>query len=1451
MDNCGSYNFLGNNGSLGRPETTTKTREKNAITRRTHTAATPTVRLVDAPRPRMLLSLTCWGRRVASARVGTMAAKATPSCEYNVSRAIGGARRDVSFRADHGRSSRHFHPSPRVRVGSVRVAPTVRSVAGVATGNGPVGTTAGVVGSPSSPSDGSLFSVIENLSNDALGDAHARTKKWIVFSDLHVNRKTCDTAMEVLRTVHENAVAQDAGIIFLGDFWHARGAIPVEPLVSSLNEISKWRVPTVMIPGNHDQVTSGGETHALTPFESSNPTFVRIFTKPTLWRNALWVPYRRDAGVLKTAVSEAKSFVTMNIDTGGSMNADTSMTNNTSDMSGDMSTATSSNTHSTTLHAVMCHADVIGASMNESFQARDGISPSVFAIESDAGKSDKSDKSDTNRTGSIPTYTGHYHKPHTVPGTRITYVGSPYQVSRAEQGQRKALVVLDADNAWVGGEVVGSENFKSEGENVSTGNKAVTDTAITNSLIPLDIGPRHFSVTGEDGCIPPEARAGDFVRWTLPLSSAVDVGVSSSKKEKKKSENENTSKASDAITAARASGIEIEITYEAIASPPRIPKAEEMGPNGLYDAYCAAANLPQEVSKFGKEILQQVALNVAKKADADGTSLDSLQMTQRSGVNLHVSLHSVEVTGFGAFVESTYYPLKSRGVCVVVGDNSDDRCSDSNGAGKTTLVMSAMWALTGKSDQRIEQGSSKTLTKTDVVSDGAKTASVKVEGTVNGDSFWIERTVSRTKVVSLKYFKNGEDKTLVDSRLTQAAINRDIGADVIGRVAFHGQHTVGSLLDANDNALKHALGELVEAETWELAKDFSRKKVSDARKKVAASSADLSAREAYLGRATERLRAAIHQRDQWDVQEKQRSDALKQAVAAVEVDCQVFAEKVVSARDRLTSVNCAWDLEEQAALTEAEETERLMWEQQDSSNLVNSQTIQGTGDAPMESEQYFIERGATLESDAERLRKGAQEKRSAEASARAVAAAAHAAVGAFKGIGSAGNMDSGCADASHDGSSSDSSKSMGTCVTCLQPIDPDAHKNALEKLVAKAEETRLVHVASAGELNLADFEVQKAMQAIKENTSKANQFRERNRLQNERVSKAARDSGSRLNAIKNLRVNPVVVASVLTRLETFLNSVSGDGNQAVNNPLPTQPMLDSDGGADAVRFAETLVSGAERALRALEERRRDANDIRKIDSRMTQQNPHTMEVESLQQQVDSETADLNLKRLEAEQSELELNTFKRGDVAFGQKGIQSYLFEGALGELSERTGVYMESLTGGAITMELKISGTSAVSPKKKKTADADTNDEDAEDTDLNDSLASGASAEKIERVIHAHLGDGSRVGRSLRQLSGGERRRCALALALAHADLSMSRGGVTCDLLVLDEVLQHLDSEGIARVAVALRSLEKNTVLLTSQADSTTAHLFDTVDRVFKQGGSSGVALAEEIQSVGESVEA
>ena len=50
----------------------------------------------------------------------------------------------------------------------------------------------------------------------------------------------------------------------------------------------------------------------------------------------------------------------------------------------------------------------LGAYVNETFQAREGFAPDLFPEE-------------------VPVYMGHYHKPHTVQGTSIEYIGSPYQ----------------------------------------------------------------------------------------------------------------------------------------------------------------------------------------------------------------------------------------------------------------------------------------------------------------------------------------------------------------------------------------------------------------------------------------------------------------------------------------------------------------------------------------------------------------------------------------------------------------------------------------------------------------------------------------------------------------------------------------------------------------------------------------------------------------------------------------------------------------------------------------------------------------------------------------------------------------------------------------------------------------------------------------------------------------
>jgi metallophosphoesterase superfamily enzyme len=97
-----------------------------------------------------------------------------------------------------------------------------------------------------------------------------------------------ETCKEVLERVHAEAVEKKCGVLFLGDFWHARGAIPVEPLneALALMSSSKWTAPTIMIPGNHDQVTAGGMSHALTPLAASNENIV-VFDGPTLYNGAL------------------------------------------------------------------------------------------------------------------------------------------------------------------------------------------------------------------------------------------------------------------------------------------------------------------------------------------------------------------------------------------------------------------------------------------------------------------------------------------------------------------------------------------------------------------------------------------------------------------------------------------------------------------------------------------------------------------------------------------------------------------------------------------------------------------------------------------------------------------------------------------------------------------------------------------------------------------------------------------------------------------------------------------------------------------------------------------------------------------------------------------------------------------------------------------------------------
>ena len=49
------------------------------------------------------------------------------------------------------------------------------------------------------------------------------------------------------------------------------------------------------------QVTLGGLVHGLTPLAAACPA-VHVFERPTLFLDALWLPYRRERGEIEAAI---------------------------------------------------------------------------------------------------------------------------------------------------------------------------------------------------------------------------------------------------------------------------------------------------------------------------------------------------------------------------------------------------------------------------------------------------------------------------------------------------------------------------------------------------------------------------------------------------------------------------------------------------------------------------------------------------------------------------------------------------------------------------------------------------------------------------------------------------------------------------------------------------------------------------------------------------------------------------------------------------------------------------------------------------------------------------------------------------------------------------------------------------------------------------------------------
>ena len=438
---------------------------------------------------------------------------------------------------------------------------------------------------------------------------HATYKKWVVFTDLHCSPTTLDTCLEVLHIVHETAMKQTekCGILFLGDFWHHRGTLRVGCLNKILNEFRSWQVPMIMIPGNHDQVTLGGQNHGLTSLENSYRVVgpggddvpgPLILSHPAIFQNALFVPHVRDMDIMKSIVQSNKAKESS---------------------------------------ALFVHTEVKGALMNDMIVSTNGISPSVFPPQKNI-------------------YSGHFHKPHFVEtssssssSSTIEYIGSPYQVSLSEAQQEKQLVVLDADLGWRCEQripiCVGRCHFKSSSLEELQQYRLITGHEEDESA----------NVAAADGTI--RVKKGDRIVMNIPKKEQRGLVVTS----------DDTALKSQ-IQLLRDQGVVVEVrevssNNDNLSSPTMLPNdsVEDMSPVSTWRAYLKDAEIRNEfANENDHDSLLEIGLKILEEIESTGG-------VQNRGVQHDLRLTSTSATGFGPFEDAITYPLENRGLVLLRG----------------------------------------------------------------------------------------------------------------------------------------------------------------------------------------------------------------------------------------------------------------------------------------------------------------------------------------------------------------------------------------------------------------------------------------------------------------------------------------------------------------------------------------------------------------------------------------------------------------------------------------------------------------------------------------------------------------------------------------------------------------------------------------------------------------
>ncbi|CAD7699660.1 unnamed protein product [Ostreobium quekettii] len=973
----------------------------------------------------------------------------------------------------------------------------------------------------------------------------------------------------------------------------------------------------------------------------------------------------------------------------------------------------------------------------------------------------------------VHVYSGHYHRPHTVKGTNIRYVGSPYQVSMSEGGEKKQLLILDKE--WR-----------------------------VESTMDLDLGPRHYQLASTSPDIPANMRRGDRVRWTIP-SSAPGPEVERIQQ------------------SLRNKGVNLEVVLQPNSSAvPRIEEAEQLGAIQLFEKYAEAKGMADAAKQKG--------INILKALESDGTQLGLLPTAVRfehievegfgpfknacryplhkqgirviSGQNLDDVSSESNGAGKSMLVTAPLWAVTgrldaraeaaSRGI--TNSDIVNDDCTTARARlqgqvnnqefiiersvrrrGRTSLVFQVDGQDITKADARLTQQEIDEFLGAEALCNAAFLGHGSVTALLEANDRLFKSELG--KIVELDVWDSARGQSF--------SLLKDCKQELEQEIRVLSIHT--ATLERYSQQVDTVK---TSAQAWQREKT-EREKATEAQVEECARSLISMVEEC------ESLREHL---ERW-------LDTVRKEVAKSAVPVSTMGSE---AGVRQSSIDLQNEQEDnQSSMSVMSQATSLV-----ESEACNEQWTMGmresqhseSGDIPgMPSAMH-----QRLQREVEDLREKLQLAKLKEAELCGVVQASKKRLLSYQSLRNTG----GANDAL-------------VCDQCLQPVklevyednlcrieeDVRAQEKAVQHAVTKcrtisnalqSKESELLEEVRLREEQLERQRHEEGVKIARQREEASRQRELQARLEADRVREMERVS-AQASLMAGGESCVEHLGAVISRLERRLHG-RGRGSGAATTTIASGKPPNTMEAARAV--IATVPKIIRRAEDAGDELRNAVQDLELV---RAEQNPYSSEQDRLQEMVENQERDTAKSQEMVAERSRDVDVLTELDNAFNRGGVPSFVLEGALSDLQQRASAFLQDLAPG---MSLELKAQTAGKAGKSS-------------TDV---------VEKISKEICVRTSSGAIRPRSLRQLSGGEMRRLGLALALGFSELVAQRGRLRCNLIVLDEVLGQLDREGCSRVAHVLERLPHDCVLIVGQSGSFVTEVFDSVDWVVKQGGVARV---------------